>query len=140
MVYLSLTQFSSFGRHAYSYLCSRVFNSGVEIHQDVIEHCRSALKEWTSSRDTTCACRSYPQIICGNGLFISATIGESVLGFDRIYIGAAIERSSLSQVAKLLSPRGVLVCPGKIFLLVSSRSDVVAGAVLFDSLELLSLT
>lgn len=94
-----------------------VSNSGVEIHQDVIEHCRSALREWASSRNTTYAARSHPQIIRGNGLCISATVGESVMGFDRVYIGAAIERSSLSQISKLLSPRGILVCPSKFFLL-----------------------
>lgn len=93
-----------------------LFSTGIEIHQDVIDHCHSSLRGWNSSKNATNAARSHPQIICGNGLCISATVGESIVGFDRIYIGAAIERSSLSQISKLLSPGGILVGPGEIYL------------------------
>mmetsp|Transcript_38520 Transcript_38520/g.84544 ORF Transcript_38520/g.84544 Transcript_38520/m.84544 type:complete len:333 (-) Transcript_38520:280-1278(-) len=86
-------------------------NFGIEIHQDVIDHCHSSLKAWSSSHGPTNAARSHPRIIRGNGLCISASVGESILGFDRIYIGAAIQRSNLLHISKLLSPGGILVGP-----------------------------
>jgi hypothetical protein len=105
-------------------LLSVHFFSGIEIHQDVIDHCHSSLKAWSSSHCPTNAPRSHPQIIRGNGLCISATVGESILGFDRIYIGAAIERSNLLHISKLLSPGGILVGPGKTcFKCVQSRGN-----------------
>ena len=53
------------------------------------------------------------EIINGNGLQISSTTGETVVGFDRIYIGAAVENVDLPQIKKLLSPGGILVGPGE---------------------------
>jgi protein-L-isoaspartate O-methyltransferase len=38
--------------------------------------------------------------------------GECALGFDRIYIGAAIEKNHLSLFKKMLKPGGILVGPG----------------------------
>lgn len=52
------------------------------------------------------------QIIKGNGLNILKTKGESVVGFDRIYIGAAVDKEDLAKITKLLSPGGILVGPG----------------------------
>ena len=52
------------------------------------------------------------QIVKGNGLSILKTRGESVVGFDRIYIGAAVDKEDLDAIIKLLSPGGVLVGPG----------------------------
>ena len=40
------------------------------------------------------------------------TKGESVVGFDRIYIGASVDKEDLANITKLLSPGGVLVGPG----------------------------
>ena len=98
--------------------------AGIEIHRDVIDHCQNALKTWctkksrgvnstaTSSSTANVSARSCPHIIHGNGLCISTNDGESLVGFDRIYIGAAIERGDLARMSKLLSPGGILVAPG----------------------------
>ena len=98
--------------------------AGIEIHRDVIDHCQNALKTWStkksrdvnstasSSSTANVSARSRPHIIHGNGLCISTNDGESLVGFDRIYIGAAIERGDLSRMSKLLSPGGILVAPG----------------------------
>ncbi|KAL7461521.1 hypothetical protein ACHAXS_001939 [Conticribra weissflogii] len=51
------------------------------------------------------------KIIKGNGLNIIESKGESVAGFDRIYIGAAVDKQALANITKLLSPGGVLVGP-----------------------------
>lgn len=52
------------------------------------------------------------QIIKGNGLNILKTKGEGIVGFDRIYIGAAVDKEDLDSITKLLSPGGILVGPG----------------------------
>lgn len=89
---------------------------GIEIHRDVIAHCQNALKAWSAKKsqgaDTKTSTRSHPQIVHGNGLCISSQNGEAVVGFDRIYIGAATERDDLARMSKLLSPGGILVAPG----------------------------
>lgn len=36
-----------------------------------------------------------------------------MLGFDRIYVGASIDKSTLAQIKQMLKPGGVLVAPGK---------------------------
>uniref|UniRef100_A0A7S0FMZ4 Protein-L-isoaspartate O-methyltransferase n=1 Tax=Minutocellus polymorphus TaxID=265543 RepID=A0A7S0FMZ4_9STRA len=110
------------------YLCAiaaeilgpKSLNFGIEIHRDVIDHCQNALKTWStkkpwgvnSTSTSNVSARSRPQIIHGNGLCISAKDGESMVGFDRIYIGAAIERDDLARMSELLSPGGILVVPG----------------------------
>ena len=51
-------------------------------------------------------------IIKGNGLNILKTVGEGAVGFDRIYIGAAVDKADLANIIELLSPGGILVGPG----------------------------
>jgi protein-L-isoaspartate O-methyltransferase len=95
-------------------------NYGVELHDDVIEHCKASITKWKPSTteesngiSTICFADGTPdiKIIKGNGLNISNTKGESVVGFDRIYIGAAVDKEDLSNITKLLSPGGILVGP-----------------------------
>lgn len=86
-------------------------NFGVEIHSDVIDHCHSALEEWHNAKINSELARPHFEIVLGNGLCISANIGESIAGFDRIYVGAAIEREDLIKLVQLLSPGGILVSP-----------------------------
>ena len=50
-------------------------------------------------------------VVKGNGLNITKTRGEGVVGFDRIYIGAAVDRDDLESITKLLTPGGILVGP-----------------------------
>jgi protein-L-isoaspartate O-methyltransferase len=53
------------------------------------------------------------EIINGNGLQINSNEGEGRLGFDRIYVGASIEKSDLTKLSKLLRPGGIIVAPGE---------------------------
>jgi len=57
------------------------------------------------------------QIIKGNGLNIQKDRGECVAGFDRIYIGASIDKDELTSLTEMLSPGGILVGPGMHLLL-----------------------
>jgi len=104
----------------------RSLNIGVEILEDVVQHSRASISKWRSTKRTSCGKRRagsmtsnleidsvYPpiDIIHGNGLEISSKLGESVTGFDRIYIGAAIEKAHLPKIKSLLSRGGILVGP-----------------------------
>lgn len=95
-------------------------NYGVELHTDVVQHCKASIAKWKSNTveekneisifhfmDNTADI----QIIKGNGLNILKDVGESVVGFDRIYIGAAVDKEDLANITKLLSPGGILVGP-----------------------------
>jgi len=95
-------------------------NYGVELHDDVIEHCKASIGKWkTNSVEERNGISIFHfmdntadiQIIKGNGLNILKTKGESVVGFDRIYIGAAVDKEDLANITKLLSPGGILVGP-----------------------------
>jgi len=95
-------------------------NCGVELHDDVIDHCKSSIAKWKTNtveevngisvfrfKDSTADI----QIIKGNGLNILKNKGESAVGYDRIYIGAAVDKEELANITKLLSPGGILVGP-----------------------------
>ena len=85
-------------------------NYGIEIHEDVIEHCENAISRWqTVYRGKV----PHMQLIHGNALNISMNEGEALVGFDRIYIGASISRTNVSALTSLLKPGGILVGPGK---------------------------
>lgn len=95
-------------------------NYGVELHDDVIEHCKLSIAKWkTNTVEVKNGISTFHfmdntadiQIIKGNGLNILQTKGESVVGFDRIYIGAAVDKEDLANITKLLSPGGILVGP-----------------------------
>ena len=58
----------------------------------------------------------------GNALELNTTKGECVIGFDRIYVGAAITRRSLPYFKKLLKPGGILVAPGTQIVMSIDRS------------------
>ena len=85
----------------------------VEIHEDVISHSREAIAAW---RDTQSANQelSNIDIIHGNALELDINTGECALGFDRIYIGAAIEKDNVHMFKRMLKPGGILVGPGKL--------------------------
>jgi len=80
---------------------------GVDIHSAVIDHCREATRVWKESIDEEVA-KCF--LFHGNGLSILPE-GESRLGFDRIYVGAAIDSSDLPKLQCLLAPGGILVAP-----------------------------
>jgi len=89
-------------------------NYGVEIHQGVVEHCNASISEWKESKKNKA---NHPQhfahlqIVHGNALNVSSSSGESLVGFDRIYIGASVSKTNLPRITKLLSPGGILVGP-----------------------------
>jgi len=95
-------------------------NFGVELHDDVIQHCKASIAKWkTSTMEERNGISTFQfmdhsadiQIIKGNGLKILKNQGESVVGFDRIYIGAAVDKEDLANLTKLLCPGGILVGP-----------------------------
>jgi hypothetical protein len=99
--------------------------TGVELHDEVIKHCKESIARWkpntVEERGEICVFRFEDgtpdiQVIKGNGLNISNAKGEGVVGFDRIYIGAAVGKADLASITKLLSPGGILVGPGKFWI------------------------
>ncbi len=99
---------------AASILGSRSVHYCVEIHDDVIRHSEEAIAEWTKTLPSE---KKAPNIdiIRGNALELSTEEGECTLGFDRIYIGAAIHKFNLHMFKKMLKPGGILVGPGKLY-------------------------
>lgn len=98
------------------------FRIGIELHDDVIEHCKTSIAKWRTATvqdgnggstfrfvDGTADIH----IIKGNGLNIVKSMGEGVVGFDRIYIGAAVDKEDLANIIELLGPGGILVGPGE---------------------------
>ena len=76
-------------------------------------HCQRAVEAWKEEQRPPNKELAYMQFLQGNGLEIDGSTGEAVVGFDRIYIGAAVDRRDLVQLANLLRPSGVLVGPGE---------------------------
>lgn len=84
----------------------------VEIHEDVIRHSNEAMSAWKRNLPPKDRMPNI-KVIHGNALELNTNKGECALGFDRIYIGAAIEKLHLPMFKKMLKPGGVLVGPGK---------------------------
>ena len=97
---------------AASILGPRSVHYCVEIHEDVIRHSKEAIANWKENNPST---RGTPniKIIHGNALEMNTRKGECALGFDRIYIGAAIHKFNLNVFKKMLKPGGILVGPGE---------------------------
>ncbi len=85
----------------------------VEIHEDVIEHSKEAMDAWKKTLPSN-SLSATVDFIHGNALELNTEKGESALGFDRIYIGAAIQKYNLHMFKKMLKPGGILVGPGKV--------------------------
>jgi protein-L-isoaspartate O-methyltransferase len=88
---------------------------GVEIHADVVEHCKESIERWKQSYPPARKIR-HLDIIHGNASQIVSDKGEALLGFDRIYIGASVDESTFPRLKNLLKPGGILVGPGKRYL------------------------
>jgi protein-L-isoaspartate O-methyltransferase len=84
---------------------------GIEIHEDVVQHCKESIASWKQAYPPARSIH-HIDIIRGNALEVDTDKGECALGFDRIYIGAAIEKHQLPRFQKLLKPGGILVGPG----------------------------
>ncbi|KAK1736274.1 protein-L-isoaspartate(D-aspartate) O-methyltransferase [Skeletonema marinoi] len=111
-------------------------NYGVELHDDVIGHCKASLAKWRGAsvnENGNISTINFMDddtpdvhIIKGNGLNILKSEGESVVGYDRIYIGAAVDSAELTNITKLLSPGGILVGPVEDELVKVIRTGVIA--------------
>ena len=84
---------------------------GIEICEDVVQHCKSSIEEWKAAHGRSST--PHIEIIHGNALNVNKRQGETLVGFDRIYVGASVERHQLHQFTSLLRPGGILVGPGK---------------------------
>ena len=84
--------------------------TGVEIFKDVVDHSRAATERWKNSMR-----RPVPNIewVHGNALNINPNKGEAIVGFDRIYVGASVDKEHLPKLTCLLRPGGILVGPGE---------------------------
>jgi protein-L-isoaspartate O-methyltransferase len=84
----------------------------IDCHAEAIAHSKVAVDEWKASMPDT---KHLPdmQFLLGNVLNMDVNQGECLRGFDRIYVGAALEKSNLAPLASLLKVGGILVGPGK---------------------------
>jgi protein-L-isoaspartate O-methyltransferase len=83
----------------------------IELRDDVIQHAHSSLARWGRLATKTATKLPPIEILKGNALFIDDTLGEARFGFDRIYVGAAVEKEDIQGIANLLRPGGILVGP-----------------------------
>jgi protein-L-isoaspartate O-methyltransferase len=97
---------------AASILGPRSVHYCIEVHDDVIEHAKAAITRWKEASSTPAQNICNIDILHGNALELDTDKGECALGFDRIYVGAAIDKEDLSKFTKLLKPGGILVGPG----------------------------
>ncbi|GKY90528.1 hypothetical protein MPSEU_000026500 [Mayamaea pseudoterrestris] len=84
---------------------------GVDIDAQVLAHSTRAVDEWLDSRANGDKGLAQMEVVHGNGLCISSDQGEGAIGFDRIYVGAAIKKQSMNQLVELLKPGGIFVGP-----------------------------
>jgi protein-L-isoaspartate O-methyltransferase len=96
---------------AASILGPRSVHYCIEVHEDVVQHAKAAIARWKEVSPAAQAICNI-DILHGNALELVAERGQCALGFDRIYIGAAIEKEDLPKFKKLLKPGGILVGPG----------------------------
>lgn len=85
---------------------------GIELSRQAYDHGITSVNRWKGDNGDI----ELPlmEFLLGNGLNIETKTGEASYGFDRIYIGAAISRSKLAELAALLRFGGVLVGPGTV--------------------------
>jgi len=119
---------------AASILGQRSVHYCVEIHEDVIRHSKEAIASWEKTNPDTQG-TSNIDFIHGNALELNTNKGECALGFDRIYIGAAIHKFNLHMFKKMLKPDGILVGPvgDELVKIVRSQSENPEGNHQFDT-------
>ena len=84
---------------------------GVDIHKEAIDHCLASVNRYKDANPDLDL--PHMEFVHGNGMNIDASVGESRVGFDRIYVGASVDRGTLNQLVGLLRPGGIFVGPGK---------------------------
>jgi protein-L-isoaspartate O-methyltransferase len=96
---------------AASILGPRSVHYCVEIHEDVVEHAKNAVNAWKEAYPPGRKIQNI-EFFHGNALEMNTDEGECAFGFDRIYIGAAVETTHLNIFKKVLKPGGILIGPG----------------------------
>jgi protein-L-isoaspartate O-methyltransferase len=99
---------------------------GIELQRDVLDHCLASMARWkaaimtatatttTTTTTTTTKVVALPhmEFVHGNGLHIDATRGESIVGYDRIYVGSSIDQRAVAKLTSMLRLGGILIAPG----------------------------
>jgi protein-L-isoaspartate O-methyltransferase len=98
-----------------SILGARSIHYCVEIHKDVVSHAEEAIGRWKEAYSPAQKIQNI-NLIHGNALELDADAGECALGFDRIYIGAAVSKRDLPLFKSMRKPGGILVGPGRLVL------------------------
>lgn len=101
---------------AASILGPRSVHYCVEVHEDVVQHAKESIASWKENYAPAQKMCNI-DVFHGNALELDTTKGECALGFDRIYIGASIDKQHLPKFKMLLKPGGILVGPGKLLCL-----------------------
>lgn len=81
---------------------------GIDVYANVVEHCRNSIRDW---REACALALPLMDIIQGNALHIETDKGEASTGFDRIYMGASVDRRKLPNIVKMLRVGGIFVGP-----------------------------
>lgn len=105
-----------------SILGPRSVHHCVDIHKDVVDHAKESIGRWKEDFFPAQELQNI-HLIHGNVLELDPTAGECALGFDLIYIGAAISKRDLPRFKNMLKPGGILVGPGKFDLCVTFTVD-----------------
>lgn len=82
---------------------------GIELDRQAYDHGVESVDRW--KKENKHLELPLMEFIHGNGLSIDGGTGEAIHGFDRIYIGATIERSKMKELASLLRLGGIMVGP-----------------------------
>lgn len=96
---------------AASILGPRSVHYCVDICEDVINHARTTIASWKKHEAANVCKTQNIELFTANALELNINKGECALGFDRVYIGAAIEKKNLNMFKNMLKPGGVLVGP-----------------------------
>jgi len=86
-------------------------NFSVEVYSDALQHSIQSFSNWKNDCNTDESRIPHIEWIHGNALNIDPLRGESVVGFDRIYVGASVTKDDSSRLTSLLRPGGILVGP-----------------------------
>lgn len=84
---------------------------GVELQREAFDHCMASVERF-KTHGATDSGLAHMEFFCGNGLNIDSSVGESLVGYDRIYVGASLPSGHLPRLASLLRRGGILIAPG----------------------------
>jgi protein-L-isoaspartate O-methyltransferase len=117
---------------------------GIELQRDVLDHCIASIARWkealAATATTTGAAATvttappgldvvlpHMEFVHGNGLHIDAEKGESVVGYDRIYVGSSIDQRAVTKLTAMLRLGGILIAPGTFLCAVFLRYQILTN-------------